>query len=182
MEINPDANNFFASVYSDFKGYNVAIFEVVKTSENSVLRLHEAESSDMLAVEPIANIIRPFTGDRFMGCYFNFVENDKANLVPNGVVELIGGSRVLIKVNENPQVSLTNLALKLNSGALAIKQQLAGRIHADQKHADVDDMSHQIANLIHVTDNWNMFIGKSFIEFRSSGSSRTSVSHSLEGW
>lgn len=175
-------NNFFASVYSDYKGYNIAIFEVDKTTENPVFLLHKSESSDMLAIEPIADSIKPFTTNGFMGCYFNFVENDKSNLVPNGVIELIGGTRFLTKVNENPVVSLTNLALKINGGFIKIKSQLAGGIHTDLKHADADDMSHQIANLIHVADNWNMFIGKSNIEIRSEKRSPSGLEGYLDGY
>jgi hypothetical protein len=151
-------DNFFASVYSNHRGYNVLVFEVDRTNNNPVLRLHLSESSDLLAIEPIADTIKPFTTNGFMGCYFNFVENDKENLVPNGVVESVGGERILTKVNENPAVSLTNLALKMNGGAIKIKSQLAGGIHTDLKHADIDDMSHQIANLIHVSDNWDRLV------------------------
>jgi hypothetical protein len=182
MKINPGVNNIFASVYSNHKGYNVAIFEVDKTNDSTVFLLHKSESSDLLAIEPIADIIKPFTANGFMGCYFNFVENDKANLVPNGVIELIGGKRGFTKANENPTVSLTNLALKINGGAIKIKSQLAGSIQADLKYADIDDMSHQIANLIHITDNWNRFVNGDNIEVWSSGSSRTSVTDSLEGF
>ncbi len=171
-------NNFFASVYSDYKGYNVVILEVDKTTENPVFLLHKSESSDMLAIKPIADSIKSFTTNGFMGCYFNFVEGDKANLVPNGTIELIGGTRFLTKVNENPQVSLTNLALKINGGSIKIKSQLAGGIHTDLKQASVDDMSHQIANLIHIADNWNMFIGKGIVEYRGQKRSLTN----FEGW
>ena len=86
------------------------------------------------------------------------MESDKVNLVPNGVVDLIGGERILVKVNENPEVSLTNLALKMNGGAMKIKSQLAGGVHTDLKHAAVDNMSHQITNLIHVADNWDRLV------------------------
>lgn len=151
-------DNFFASVYSNHRGYNVLVFEVDRTNNNTVLLLHLSESSDLLAIEPIADIIKPFTANGFMGCYFNFVENDKVNLVPNGVVELIGGERILLKVNENPDVPLTNLALKINGGAMKIKSQLAGRIHTDLKHANPLEMSHQITNLIHVADNWDRLV------------------------
>lgn len=157
------------------------VFEVDRTNNNTVLLLHLSESSDMLAIEPIADIIKPFTGNEFMGCYFNFVENDTTNLVPNGVIELIGGTSFLTKVNENPQVSLTNLALKINGGAIKIKSQLAGGIHTDLKHADVDDMSRQIANLIHVTDNWDRLVNGANIEIRSERR-EPSVSDSLEGF
>jgi hypothetical protein len=171
-----EANKFFASVYSDFSGYNVAVFEVDKTHENPVLLLHKSESSDMLAIEPIAGIIRPFATSGFMGCYFDKVENDTVKLVPNGVIELLGCTRFLLTVNANPRVSLTNLALKINGGSMRVKGQLAGSIQADLKRATVDEMSHQISNLIQIADNWDTCIGKSCIEFQTSGSSRTSVS------
>jgi hypothetical protein len=174
-------DNFFASVYSNHKGYNVLVFKVDKTTEKPVLLLYKSESSDMLAIEPIADIIKPFTANGFMGCYFNFVENDTTNLVPNGVRELIGGERILLKVNENPAVSLNNLALKMNGGAMKIKSQLAGGIHTDLKHADVDNMSHQIANLIHVTDNWDSLINGANIEIRSKRREPI-VNDSLEGF
>lgn len=175
-------NNFFASVFSDFKGYNVAIFEIDKTNENPVFLLHHSESSDMLAIEPIADSIKPFAGDEFMGCYFNFVEHDTVNLIPNGVIAVVGGRMVLTRVNENPEVSLTSLTVKINTGFLKIKSHLAGRIQSDLKNTDIDDMSHQIANLTHVADNWDMLAGKSNIEIRSSGTSRTSVTDSLDGF
>lgn len=175
-------NNFFASVFSDFKGYNVAIFEIDKINENPAFLLHHSESSDMLAIESIADSIKPFAGDEFMGCYFNFVEHDTANLIPNGVIAVVGGRMVLTRVNENPEVSLTSLTVKINTGFLKIKSHLAGRIQSDLKNTDIDNMSHQIANLTHVADNWNMLSGKVNIEIRSSGTSRTSVSDSLDGF
>ena len=146
-----------------------------------MLLLHLSESSDLLAIEPIAGIIKPFTGNGFGGCYFNFVESDKVNLVPNGVVDLIGGERILVKVNENPEVSLTNLALKMNGGAMKFKSQLAGGIHTDLKHAAVDNMSHQITNLIHVADNWDRLVNGDNNEILL-GDMKTSVLDDLDSF
>lgn len=157
------------------------VFEVDRTKEKPVLLLRLSESSDLLAIEPIADIIKPYTANGFMGCYFNFVESDKENLVANGVVELIGGECILLKANENPAVSLEKLVLKINGGGMKIKSQLAGRIHADQKHADVDDMSHQITNLIHVADNWDRLVNGDNNEILL-GDMKTSVLDDLDSF
>jgi hypothetical protein len=154
-------NNFFASTFSDFKGYNVAIFEIDKTGDSPKLLLHESQSSDALSTQSIADIIKSYTGDNFVGCYFNFVDNDKTNLIPNGVVNLIGGETILLKLNENPNVPLQSLGLKLGEGDLMIKEQLSGRVHSDFRDtnpAHLDEMSHQIANLIRIADNWDRFV------------------------
>lgn len=159
-------NDFFASIFTDHKGYNVAIFEV----DRPKLLLHESHSSDSLSIRSIASVVKPYTGNKFMGCYFNFIEKDTSNLIPNGVIELIGGSKVLIKVNENLFVPLQSLGVQLGEGELIIKQQLSGRILSEFRGtnpARPDEISHQISNLIQVADNWNMFIGKSNIEIRT---------------
>jgi hypothetical protein len=154
-------NKLFASTFSDFRGYNVAIFEIDKTGDSPKLLLCESQSSDALSIQSIADIIKPFTGDNFVGCYFNFVENDTTNLIPNGVVNLIGGETILLKSNENPLVPLQTLALKLGGGDLIIKERLSGRVYSDfrgTKPAHLDEMSHQIANLIRVADNWDRLV------------------------
>jgi hypothetical protein len=177
-------NNFFASTFSDFKGYNVAIFEVDKTGDSPKLLLHESRSSDALSIQSIADIIKPFTGDNFMGCYFNFVEDDTTNLIPNGVVNLIGGETILLKLNENPLVPLQTLGLKLGGEELIIKERLSGRVYSDFrgiKPAHLDEMSHQIANLIHVADNWDRLVNGANIEIRSERREPI-VSDSLEGF
>jgi hypothetical protein len=154
-------NNFFASVYSDFRGYNVAIFEIDKTGDIPKLSLHKSESSDALSTQSIADVIKRYTGDNFTGCYFNFVEKDTTNLIPNGVVNLIGGEILLLKLNENPMVPLQSLGVKLVEGNLRVKEGLDGRVHSDFRGtnpAHLDEMSHQIANLIRVADNWDRLV------------------------
>jgi hypothetical protein len=154
-------NNFFASVYSDFRGYNVAIFEIDKTGDSPKLLLHESQSSDALSIQSIADIIKPFTGDNFMGCYFNFVDKDTTNLIPNGVVNLIGGETILLKLHENPLVPLQTLTLKLGGEELTIEKRLSGRFYSDFRGtnpAHLDEMSHQMANLIRVADNWDRLV------------------------
>jgi hypothetical protein len=177
-------NNFFASIFSDFKGYNVAIFEIDKTGDSPKLRLHKSESSEALSTQSIADVIKPFTGDNFMGCYFNFVENDTTNLIPNGVIKLTGGETKLLKLNENPMVPLQSLGVKLEEGDLIIKERLSGRFYSDFrgiKPEHLDEMSHQIANLIRVTDNWDRLVNGANIEIRSERR-EPSVSDSLEGF
>ena len=148
-------NYIFASVYANWKGFNVSIIEVDHLNNNGKFLLHSSIDSDRLSIEDIAAHISPIIPSdarekRFIGVYFNQIRS-----VAEGVWGLLKCKGGYLAPPRDVGTSLCNISLKINSGELLVSNVLSGVLHSDIQRTKPDDIPLRIASLVQVSDFWN---------------------------
>jgi hypothetical protein len=149
-------NYIFASVFANWTGYNVSIFEVDNINANGQFNLIESITSDMLSPQGIADIIKPYMpleilDKMFIGVYIN--DNDVVSRYLRKMLSCKVGylRKPQPKYLEN---TLCEIPIRITDGKLKVSPHLSGIIESDLMTTEPLNMPKNIASLAQIMTDW----------------------------